>query len=109
MIWRRKCKDVNPMSISSQERLDILQRTSASWLALKKTIDGLSEADLSRPGTIGSWAGRDLMVHIANWDEEMTRLLRDLDAGKPERWPAAEGDKLDSWNQARAAPFHNVS
>jgi hypothetical protein len=97
------------LPISIDERLDILQRTSRSWLELKKAIERLSDDDLSRPNTVGNWSGRDLMVHVASWDEEMTRLLRDLDAGKPERWPDTEGDRIDVWNGSHVAAFRNVS
>src|SRR3954449_10090641 len=93
------------LSISLDARLDILQRISRSWLALKTAIDGLSDDDLSRPNTVGSWSGRDLMVHVASWDEEMTHMLRGLDRGQPSQWP----DDVDAWNEAHVTPFRNVS
>lgn len=43
----------------------------------------LSGEQIERPNTVGSWSGRDVMLHIANWEEEAMQAIRDLDSGAP--------------------------
>jgi DinB superfamily len=95
------------MPMSDDERRDILERTRASWQALSDAVGTLSDDELSRPNTVGTWSGRDLMVHVACWDEELTRMLGDLDRGQPLNWPDTQRDNINAWNAERVAPFHN--
>lgn len=96
------------MPISFKERLDLLQRASAGWLGLKKAIESLDPQQLDTPIAMGGWTGRELIVHIAVWDDELTRVLLDLDSGEHEVWPPADGDALDAWNEERVAAFREL-
>lgn len=74
------------MPISMNERLAMLQKASRAWLDLKRTLDKLTDAQLLRPGTIGSWNGKDLIAHIANWEQVASESIEEVDGGNPEPW-----------------------
>ena len=44
------------MALPTDERLDILQSVSSSWLELVKTIRKLSDAEIVKPGTVDEWS-----------------------------------------------------
>src|SRR5919204_706248 len=70
----------------------------------------LTDAELSQPATIGpgEWAAKDLMGHIAFWEE---LALETIDAWRAGRRPRVEDisgqagtDRANADNQARTAP-----
>jgi hypothetical protein len=91
---------------------ELAERAHAVWSALRAATFALTDEQLERPNTIGSWSGRDLMVHIANWEEAAAQAIRDLDAGRPldpiHDSDASDAD-LDTWNEAHVAPYRAVS
>ena len=81
-----------------QEQL--LKRVDGRWLEFKKACRGLSEAALQEPGVIGEWSVRDLMDHLANWEEETVAALDLIMEGKhPVRYAALGG--IDAFNDSR--------
>ncbi|GAB4190838.1 MAG: hypothetical protein OHK0022_04000 [Roseiflexaceae bacterium] len=53
----------------------LLGRIDASWTALLRAIDGLSEAELTRPLDAQGWSIRDHLVHITAWELSLLGLL----------------------------------
>ncbi|OGC90876.1 MAG: hypothetical protein A2W25_13185 [candidate division Zixibacteria bacterium RBG_16_53_22] len=51
-----------------------------------KTIDGLNSEELDRPGTIGDWSARDVLLHIAMWDGEALKALAVWRTGHEYDW-----------------------
>jgi hypothetical protein len=79
--------------------------------ALETLFDHLSEEELTRPATIGSgeWSAKDLMGHIAFWEELATETVTEWRRGQR---PSVEGifnrgqqgvDDANARNQARTA------
>jgi hypothetical protein len=66
------------------EALTELEDGDAQLAAL---FDRLSEEDLTRPATIGGgdWSAKDLMGHIASWEEIALEAVADWQAGKMPR------------------------
>lgn len=91
------------MPISKKKRLDMLKDISAAHLQLRKTISSLSDEDLMRPNTAGIWSGKDVISHLADWEGIYMQVLKDRDAGRPERWPRQDMTDytLDRWNEAQ--------
>ena len=56
-----------------KERL--FQRINDSWGALQDAIAGLSDDQLLTPGVTGHWSVRDLLAHVATWEEEALHAL----------------------------------
>lgn len=47
----------------------LLARIEASWSALMDTLDGIPDGRLDDPGAVGEWSLKDVLGHIAFWDE----------------------------------------
>jgi hypothetical protein len=47
-------------------------------------VEGLSEGQLTRPGTIGDgdWSAKDLIGHLATWEEAALRTLEEFQRGE---------------------------
>jgi hypothetical protein len=97
------------MPLSMHDRIELLQRTAHAWLAYKRLLDAIPDADLERPREIDAWSGRDVMIHIANWEQAALQVVADMDAGQPERWPTGIGAQRDAWNEAQIAPYRSLS
>ena len=74
------------MPISMEERLAMLQTASRAWLDLTRTLNALTDAQLVKPNTIGSWNGKDVIAHIANWEQVAVEAIEEIEAGNPEAW-----------------------
>ncbi len=93
------------MVVSTQERLDILQEVSKSWLELTKAIKGLSDEQILKPGVAGDWSVKDIMAHITFWDGQLVEELGFLDRGET----PPETTDFESVNQEEAAKSRSVS
>ena len=80
------------MPISMNERLMMLQKASRAWLDLTRTLSKLTDAQLLRPNAIGTWSGKDVLAHIANWEQVATETIEAAEAGNLDAWPD------DAWN-----------
>jgi Mycothiol maleylpyruvate isomerase N-terminal domain len=88
---------------------ELAEQAHTIWSAIRAAAFALSDEQIDRPNTVGSWSGRDVMVHVANWEEAATQAIRDLDAGKPLD-PVYDSDAdLDAWNEAHVAPYRTLS
>jgi hypothetical protein len=69
------------MPVSTEERLDILQDVSKSWLELVKTIRKLSDDQIVKPETAGEWSVKDVMAHITFWEGRLIHYVGILEQG----------------------------
>jgi len=89
---------------SRAEALTILADGQAQLDALFATLD---DAALAKPATIGGgeWSAKDLMGHIAFWEE---LALEAIDASRAGRTPAVDefknADEANAHNQRNTAP-----
>ena len=64
-------------------REEFFTRERQTWEALCREWDALSEGDLLRPGGAGAeWSIKDLINHIAVWQEAAIHVVQTLQAGK---------------------------
>jgi hypothetical protein len=87
------------VTLSRQEALAVL---TAGQAELDRQFDRLTESDLGGPGTLGDgdWTPKDLMGHIALWEE---LALQTVDAWRAGVAPASaekDTDELNADNQA---------
>jgi len=59
-----------------------MHRSRAATLAL---LAGIPEAAILRPRTQGAWSIKDVLTHVAAWEEEGTRRLRLIARGQARR------------------------
>jgi len=95
--------------LTNDERAAMIARATAEWGALQQLIVSFSEVKAEQPATCGSWSVRDVMVHIATWEEELLRIVRELDAGRQPAPTYTEDDGgIDAWNEAQVLRFKDA-
>lgn len=56
-------------SAAPQTVSDLLQRIESSWSAFLITLEDLTEDQLMEPGAVGEWSLKELLGHVAFWDD----------------------------------------
>ena len=83
---------------SKQEVLDLIRGEREALLSI---LGGISAESMLEPNVQGDWSGKDLLAHIAVWEQRMVRWIRESLRGKtPEI--GEEGftwDDLDRMNE----------
>jgi len=69
-----------------------LERLERSWRGLTEALEGIPEERLGEPGAVGRWSVKDVMGHVAFWDEQaLLAAERHLAGQPPVRVPDWEG------------------
>jgi uncharacterized damage-inducible protein DinB len=87
---------------------EILERVDASWQELLAAIDGIPDERMSEPGVAGDWSVKDILAHIAYWEDSLVAGLErkrtgepNLDGGDYEPINAREHAARADWSLAR--------
>lgn len=96
------------MTQTTTERERLRAEAERVWGELRDAAWALTDEQIDRPNTVGHWCGRDVIVHIANWEERAAEVIRDLDAGRPVTPTYTSDAELDAWNEAHVAPWRAV-
>ena len=76
-------KPRRPPKPRPKTRAELLAREKEDWNELISTWQNLPEAALTMPGACGSgWSVKDVMNHVAAWQEAALRLIPELLKGK---------------------------
>ena len=75
----------------------LFRRIEAGWRELHDALDGLTDAEMSAPGAVGEWSVRDLLAHVATWEEEALKALPVIVEGGPLPRYASVGG-IDAFN-----------
>jgi len=67
------------------------------WTGLMESFSGLPDRALNQPGAVGHWSVRDLLGHIATWEEEALIALPVISEGRPLPRYASYGG-IDAFN-----------
>ena len=79
-----------------RERLN--ERMESRWWGLYDSFQGLSRQTLLEPGVVGHWSIRDVLAHVATWDEEALKALPViLEGGRVPRYSTLYGG-IDAFN-----------
>jgi uncharacterized protein (TIGR03083 family) len=65
-----------------------------------KALEGLSDEQMSRPMAEGKWSVRDVLGHLAAWENEVVKAFEQKARGQ--RPTIADITDYDSWNAAEA-------
>ncbi|WIG58518.1 MAG: hypothetical protein OJF49_001264 [Ktedonobacterales bacterium] len=80
------------------DRQQLLKRLDTAWTALKASYVGLSDAQLTQPGVADGWSVKDILAHVATWEEEALKYLPLILADRrPPRYAALYGG-VDAFN-----------
>jgi len=79
------------------DRDELLSRLQESRDELVSAIQGLPDDKLTAP-LAGEWSAKDIMGHIASWDEFTASDLRRIACGRLPCLAAFREDEVDNWN-----------
>lgn len=89
-------------------RVQLRQRIETAWEAFRESYAGLTAEDLTRPSVIGEWTVKDVIAHVAIWEEEALAHLPTIAAGgRPPRYAATGG--IDAFNAREVAGMRDLS
>jgi uncharacterized protein (TIGR03083 family) len=72
-----------PPANTLTSRAAFFAREAAAWERLQQLLDGLEPDTLARPGACGAeWSVKDVLNHVAAWQEAALRVAGDLRAGR---------------------------
>ena len=79
-------------------RDDLLLELEEARHDLLRAVEGLSEMGMMRPLTESSWSAKDILLHVASWDElrcfEIARVTR----GDRPLYAELQEDDFAAWN-----------
>ncbi len=87
------------------KRDEAVIKLRAARKELQDTLAGISEEDELRPNAVEKWSIKDLLGHIAAWDEETLRVIQAFAMQSDPQYSYAISDRNDfaSWNAEQAA------
>ena len=97
------------MSTTTDERTEMLNVVSESWNELKALIDSIPDTALEKPDTIGFWSGRDMVGHLAGWEEIGIRIVREMDERGEFTRPGINRETVDAFNEEMLIPYRAMS
>lgn len=99
--WRRELEaSINPTELTTT-LLNYQQQ-------FKALLDGLDEAALNQPDQIGRWSIKDVVGHVADWQDLMLRAAKHIfDPSLPKVLPVSGLDDVDDWNEVMAGRREN--
>ena len=75
----------------------LLHEAETAFGELREAFAGLDDARMSRV-FLGTWAAREIAVHISGWHREMIPGLERLGQGEPPFPDGVSYDDYDAWN-----------
>jgi hypothetical protein len=96
------------MSDAPSARAAALTTANEAYASAREYVEGIDQESMLRPNRVGVWSGKDLVIHIADWEAEGARILTDLAAGRPEQW-IPDGLDGNTFNERRVAAHADTS
>ncbi len=91
--------------VSHQE---LFEEMDQIWSELRDAAYAVTDERLDQENTVGTWSGRDVMVHIANWEERCIEVIERLDRNEQIARLYTTDDELDALNERWVRPWHSV-
>ena len=82
---------------------ELIERTERQWRAWVDAVEGIPDERLAEP-MVGHWTGKDLLGHVAFWEEWVIGECQRILAGEPNT-----ADDLDPMNQAQVDDSKHAS
>ena len=99
MRWESWVKNgSNHFRNTEMNRAQTLKRLDSAWKDFKASFADLSESQMLTAGVTGQWSVRDIIAHVATWDEEaLKHLPAVLEGHRPPRYSITYGG-IDAFN-----------
>ena len=79
------------------EKQKLLREADETDRELRRAIDGLDEAQMSRVW-LGTWGVREIVIHISGWHQEMIPAFGRIGRGDSPYPDGVSYDDADAWN-----------
>ncbi len=98
--------------MDQQQFLEVLTQ---SWRAFDEAIAGLDDAALTEPGVVGDWSIKDLLGHMAAWEQQAIahieqwlgdERITSIVGPAVDQFNAAEVERRRKWSLAEAREEH---
>ncbi len=83
----------------------ILERIENTYSDLLDALCGLSDEDLLAPGMTGNWRGKDVLAHIARWEETAISAIQHHLRGQ---CMPSDYREFEAWNAKWAAEDYDM-
>ena len=81
-------------------KIELLNTMQESYRAFEALLAPLTPQLLTTPGVNGDWSIKDILVHIAAWQERTSRQLRARATGQPDPLLPIENEaQMDAFNE----------
>ena len=77
----------------------LLHRLTLERATLFHAVEFMPEEDVTRRPVIGEWSVKDVLGHVASWDDEFARRIERFARGEH---PGVLGVSIDAWNAEQA-------
>ena len=96
------------MTSGVNSKAEIIGRVDEEWQRLVGIAEGFSDEEQLLPYAVGHWSVKDLLGHIATWDDE---LVRAVERFQHEGEKTSYGDEaaIDRFNEAEAEKRRGLS
>jgi hypothetical protein len=94
--------------VTDSEREQLLEEMDKVWSEIRDAAYALTDDQIDRENTVGTWSGRDVMIHIANWEERCAEVIQILDRGEQVTQLYSTDEELDALNELWVRPWHAV-
>ena len=68
-------------------KAELIAEIHLEWGRLETVLNGLSEAQMTAPGTLGPWSVKDMLAHISYWEKMLLDRLGAALSGKAGQYP----------------------
>lgn len=90
------------------DKQEMLCRMAEERQKLLQAMEGLTGEQMTRPETVGEWSVKDILGHIASWDEETLKAVKQLvHEGRP--YIMEDLDSVDAWNARQVQKKRGLS
>lgn len=87
------------MTTETRSATDLLAGLDAARNQLRAAIEGLPEAEMTKP-VDGTWSVKDMLAHIASWDELGATDIARASRGHIPALMSFKDEEIDDWNAA---------
>jgi hypothetical protein len=78
----------------------IIERLKTERRRLEQNLALLSQEEMLIPGVVGEWSVKDVLAHLADWEEHFTGWVEaSRKGGKPDLEPGLTWKEIDIFNQ----------
>ena len=86
------------MSSTSGDRDQLVEDLEQARDELRASYQGLSDEQMTRAGAVGEWSVKDVLSHIASWEEVALPDLQRVARGDTPTLASFDLSKADDWN-----------